>query len=108
MAILCRRTSTGYSALMALHTSGGTATYALEIEDNGGGNSIDFTGKVDHALTCPTSDGWVLIAATKAAGTSTPRMHKYVYSTDTWSHVNAWPISPAWRAAPSGSGSGRM
>jgi hypothetical protein len=89
LAIVARRTSTGYSALLALHTSGGTATFALEVEDNAGGNSVDFTGKVDHALTCPTTDGWVLIAGGKAAGTSTPRLHKYVYSTNAWSHVNA-------------------
>jgi hypothetical protein len=89
LAIVARRTSTGYSALLALHTSGGTATFALEVEDNAGGNSVDFTGKVDHALTCPTTDGWVLLAGGKAAGTSTPRLHKYVYSTNAWSHVNA-------------------
>lgn len=36
-----------------------------------------------------TSDGWTLIAYTKAAGTVTPKFHKYVYSTATWTHSNA-------------------
>jgi hypothetical protein len=37
-------------------------------------------------FTVQTTDGWVIIAGTKAAGASTPRLHKYVFSTDTWTH----------------------
>ena len=88
MVVVAKRTGSGYAALMGLHTSGGTATYWLEIADSGSGNIIDFSGKTDHALASATTDGWCLYAATKAAGTSTPRVHKYVYATDTWSHVN--------------------
>lgn len=36
-----------------------------------------------------TSDNWTLIAYTKAAGTVTPRFHKYVYGTASWTHSNA-------------------
>jgi hypothetical protein len=35
------------------------------------------------------TDGWCLIAATKASGTTVIRFHKYVFSTNTWTHSNS-------------------
>ncbi len=35
------------------------------------------------------SSGWVFVAATKPAGSSTGRVHLYVYQTRTWVHENA-------------------
>ena len=32
------------------------------------------------------ADGWCLVAVTKTAGSSTPRFHRYKYSTSTWTH----------------------
>ena len=32
------------------------------------------------------AEGWCLLAATKGAGTVTPRFHQYVYGTNTWTH----------------------
>ncbi|MFF0860891.1 hypothetical protein ACFYUV_03960 [Nonomuraea sp. NPDC003560] len=55
-------------------------TNVLRLRNASGGGSSTFT--------VTTSDGWVLVAATKAVGTTTPRMHKYVYSTNTWTHEN--------------------
>ena len=42
-----------------------------------------------QTLTLTASDGWALIAFTKAAGTTTPRFHKYVFSTNAWTHEAA-------------------
>ena len=35
------------------------------------------------------ASGWVIVAATKAAGTVAPRYHIYNYGTTTWNHANA-------------------
>jgi hypothetical protein len=39
--------------------------------------------------TCLTAAGWMLLAAGKATGTTTPRFHTYTYGTDAWIHENA-------------------
>lgn len=33
------------------------------------------------------SNGWMLVAVTKANGSAAPRWHRYVYSSDTWTHT---------------------
>jgi hypothetical protein len=40
-------------------------------------------------ITLVAADGWTLIAWTKAAGVATPRFHRYLYDTQTWTHENA-------------------
>jgi hypothetical protein len=89
MAAIMRRNSTVYNGVIGLHTSGGTATYSIEIADGTG--SLDFSGNVNWSpgITVVNADGWVLIAVTKASGTVAPRGHKYVYSSDTWAHNNS-------------------
>lgn len=88
MVVVFKRNSTVYNGLMALHTSGGTATYAMEIQANPQ-NTVDFTGKLDATIGAIVSaDGYVLLACDKAAGTTTPRAHKYVYGTNAWTHSN--------------------
>jgi hypothetical protein len=49
-----------------------------------------WNGAVDSnsTFTVSASEGWVLLAATKTSGTTTVRLHKYVYSTNTWTHQN--------------------
>ena len=41
------------------------------------------------SLNIVIANGWCLVAAGKTGGTNTPRFHKYVYSTNTWTHENA-------------------
>jgi hypothetical protein len=89
MVVVARRNSTAYNALIGIHTSGGTPTYSLEVEDNGTGNRWDFCGDTaSGGLTWVNADGWTLLCISKSAGTVTPRGHKYVYSTDSWTHAN--------------------
>jgi hypothetical protein len=40
----------------------------------------------NSAFTVTTAMGWVLVAASKAAGSATPRFHKYRYDTNAWTH----------------------
>jgi hypothetical protein len=91
-AIVCRRNSTAYNNLMTLHTSGGVSRLGLEIESTGDGNNLQwqYDGSfVASTFTIVNADGWVLLAMGKATGTTTPRCHKYVYSTNTWTHQDA-------------------
>lgn len=40
-------------------------------------------------ITVTATEGWVLIAVTKASGGVTPRFHKYNFTTGVWTHENA-------------------
>lgn len=40
-------------------------------------------------VTVAAADGWCLIAGTKATGTVAARIHKYVFSTETWTHADS-------------------
>jgi hypothetical protein len=40
-------------------------------------------------FTVPVASNWVLVAAGKTSGTTTPRFHLYVYDTNTWTHEDA-------------------
>ncbi len=48
----------------------------------------DGTNFQSSTTTLVVADGWAIVAATKAAGTVTPRLHIYKYGTDTWVHQN--------------------
>lgn len=92
-AIICKRNGTTFHNLMTGHTSGGTSRMGLEIEDNGSGNhlQLQYDGtfvSTGAGITIVNADGWVLLAAGKATGTTTPRGHKYVYSSNTWTHAD--------------------
>lgn len=41
-----------------------------------------------NSVTVGVSDGWFILAMTKATGTTTPRFHHYRWSTNTWTHGN--------------------
>lgn len=38
--------------------------------------------------TCLSTDGWLLVAATKATGSVPVRFHRYEYATSTWQHAD--------------------
>ena len=55
----------------------------------GGDNKLGlFNGFVDleSPFTVLASEGWVMVAVTKATGTVAPRFHKYVLNTGVWTH----------------------
>jgi hypothetical protein len=94
VVVVMRRNSAGasYHALCTPHTSANAAVYGLEIENNSDGNQLQVQVGgtfVASTFTVGTADSWVLLAGGKAAGTTTPRVHKYVYNTNTWTHQNA-------------------
>lgn len=42
----------------------------------------------NSTLTVTASQGWQFVCVTKGTGTVTPRAHRYLYDTDTWTHEN--------------------
>lgn len=40
----------------------------------------------DSPLKLSAADGWAILACSKATGTVAPRMHRYLFSTNTWTH----------------------
>lgn len=50
--------------------------------------ATDGQGGATASVTLVASEGWALVAGNKPAGTSTPRLHKYVYGTNAWVHAN--------------------
>lgn len=86
--------SSNYANLITVQGGSiGPSQYGLEIESTSDGSQMQVqsgnTGFTTSTFTVGTADGWCLIAAGKAAGTATPRVHKYVYSSNTWTHQNA-------------------
>lgn len=84
-----RRVGTNWGNIATLHNSGGTALSGIEIGDGAAANALHYQSNGSAArstFTIDEADGWVLVAAGKATGSSAPRMHKYVYSTGTWTH----------------------
>lgn len=47
-----------------------------------------YVNTTSAGFTVTTSDGWVALAVTKAAGLAAPRLHKYVYTTGVATHAN--------------------
>lgn len=70
-------TAGGYSAIRL--NSSGVITYAL--------NSTGWSSATD--VTYTGTDGWVLVAITKPAGTSNFRIHKYRFSNSTWTRQSS-------------------
>jgi hypothetical protein len=94
MVIVCRKNSNpaSFMNLCTVHTSGGASTFGLEIEDASSGNNLQVQVGSTFRLSTfsvTAAEGYVLLAGGKASGITTPRVHKYVYGTDTWTHQDA-------------------
>lgn len=91
--------------LFELRTSGGTTCVGLNTDS---GQYFYSAGGFTTVMASSTADNWHLIAVTKDAGTVTPRGHKYVYDTDTWTHSNgAGTVNDA-SSTPGGTGVARL
>lgn len=95
MVALCRRTDeSNWHGIVTTVQSGGTAYEAyLDIAPSSHASASAIWsswGSTDNSGTLKfnSSNGWCIIACTKATGSATPRYHKYVLSTQTWSHGN--------------------
>lgn len=107
---LCRRTNeSGWHGIVATQQSGGGSWEAyLDIAPSAHATAsaiwTSWNG-TDHANTLKftQSDGWCIVAATKATDTATPRYHKCVLSSRTWTHDNGVGTVPNATSIPGGS-----
>lgn len=90
IAAILRLTSTATDG--AIVYCGGGDVSGVDLEVFGGDYYMSSQEPVLAAAS--TADGWHLVAGTKASGTVTPRFHKYVYGTATWTHSNAGGTMP--------------
>ena len=71
----------------------GTATSGaarIQYAIDGSNNHNLRLGASTQALgTLTVADGWACHGVTRTAGTTTPRFHRYIYSSNTWAHGNA-------------------
>lgn len=87
--ILKRGRDTNTEVVVRVGASGtSSARYGLEIITTALQVRAGNTGISAPTITATVANGWVLLAVTKATGTVAPRFHKYVFSTDTWTHEN--------------------
>lgn len=104
VAIVQRGSDTTTDTMIGLHNSLGDRKQAMLIR---GFDTLELvnetTGGSDSTFTVLSADGWVLLAVGKGTGTVVPRMHKYVFSTNTWTHENGdTPIADGFNAGASG------
>jgi hypothetical protein len=103
VAVVKRASNGAYHSIVQLVNTGGTPIFGMEINDTNGLNANTSANDIPApTLKVTAADGWVLLAITKAAGTSIPRFHKYVFSTATWTRENMGGSSVQGTAAGAG------
>jgi hypothetical protein len=87
MACIIKLTDSVNGAILYAGTSTSSVSFAMEIFSN----QYSFTTSAggQNCVGGINSDNWHMACISKASGTATPRGHKYVYDTDTWTHSNA-------------------
>lgn len=95
IAVLCRRTdNTAWNGPFCTRTSGGTPEMYLDIapSNSAPNNSLWCNFAVNQnggtTVTLTAVESWAWVVVTKASGSATPRYHKYVMSSATWTRVN--------------------
>ncbi len=87
VAILRKADDLGTENVVYVGISGTTARYALLFSTTVPRLRCGVTEiNAPASITVTAAEGWVLIAAAKATGTSAVRFHKYVFGTATWVH----------------------
>jgi hypothetical protein len=106
--VIARRTNeSGWHGIVATQQSGGTWEAYLDIAPSAHATAsaiwTSWNG-TDHANTLKftQADGWCIVAATKATGTATPRYHKCVLSSRTWTHDDGVGTVPNATSIPGG------
>lgn len=87
---ICRRGANGaWHTLISIETSANSSKLAFEFSDTNTIQLIIGTANKDTTVSISSADGWVLAGVSRASGSAVPRGHKYVYSTNTWTHTDA-------------------
>ncbi|HEU4543052.1 MAG TPA: hypothetical protein VFR23_18115 [Jiangellaceae bacterium] len=88
VAVMRRNVNSAWHGIWSMNDSvDGYSGWGLLLTDTGK-PYIQNDGAGPSSMSVTTSDGWVVIGYSKAAGTATARFHKYGYAANSWSHVN--------------------
>jgi hypothetical protein len=87
IAFILKFNDTTNGSIVYAKTSGSALVF--QINADGGTWYYETTDSFRSMGTASTSDNWHLFGVTKANGNTTPRSHKYVYDTNTFSHADA-------------------
>jgi hypothetical protein len=87
VAFILKFNDVNNGSIIYAKTSG--AALVFQINADGGTWFYETTDSFRSMGTAATADNWHLFAVTKTNGNSTPRSHKYVYDTNTFSHADA-------------------
>lgn len=91
MVSLCRKTGSD-NTRMGIFRIGSAGNRNLAISTSVANRLVYAHNGTDMnatAMTLAIADGWVLVGVSKATGTVNARFHKYVFSTNTWTHENS-------------------
>lgn len=92
VAVIGKRNSGGSTTgeWVGLHNSGGSPVGIIwRLDGSDHPRASTDQGDQQATFTWLASENWCVIAVNKANGTVTPRFHKYVYSSATWTHTDA-------------------
>jgi hypothetical protein len=81
-----------YSTFITGLNSSAVREWSFYVESSAAGSSLIFEsdgGEQASTMTLTPQEMWCLVAVTKTSGTTTPKFHKYVYNTATWTHQDA-------------------
>lgn len=85
IAVLRVSASSAFNEIIAI--TGDTAGRGTLDLNNSGVMRFNLGGSnISSTFTVTSADGWVLVAAGKDTGTTAVTMHKYVFSTNAWTH----------------------
>jgi len=91
LAALVRKTTDLQGEVIFRAGTGAGASWWLN--SRAADNKLEFSNQTTQAvaatMTLTVADGWCLVGTSKATGTVAPRFHKYVISTNTWTHENS-------------------
>jgi hypothetical protein len=86
VAAIAKRTTDGNDRTLASAEAATSSRRAFMIAPDDDMIFVSGGIVVDSTVSWDSSLDWCLVAITKASGNSTPRFHRYVFDTDTWTH----------------------
>jgi len=98
--VVKRANDTNWNGPITRKSSGGSDESYLDIapSSHATNNALwsNYAAAVNTtSIKATAAEGWLILGATKAAGSATVRHHKYVFGTSTWSHADVSAVGDA-------------
>lgn len=82
------RRAAGHSGTDVIMSIGGASKYAFYFASDNLLTIYSTTSASAGSISATSSNNWVFVGVSKSSGSSTARLHRYVYDTNTWSHAD--------------------